>query len=1066
MRAPPCFFESCGSNLPLRLGRRLLAGFGCALLWLLIGCHTTEAAGVVTDCSHYGSGPGTLQAAVAGGGMVTFACSGTIIVPEIAVGSTHLIVDGTGQRVILSGNGVNRIFTVANDGSLDIRQLTLYNGYVTTDGGAAIQSGGALTVTASTLISNSARYGGALEIWNGSLLLANSTVTQNYATGTDSALDGGGALDVYFADNIDPTFGVQTIKSVHSPIEKPIVTIVNSTIVSNSAAFSGRDGLWLENGSVTLLQTIIASSGSGAQKRNCFVEPSGIYVFISTGSLDDDGTCRSAIQAAPRLGPLTLAGATPVYPLLPGSRAIDAIPADQCATGNDQRHILRPRASVQNGQLACDIGAYEYASHFYVKSSQDDGLAGYWKFDESAGGVASDSSEHGFAGTLQGGALFAPAHAPVLFANANALQLAIDGRVQVAHAAALAPADELTVAAWVKADNVAGAKALVQKIAGANGPGYQLSMEAGALRAEVWDSLGAHHVVTGGVIQAGSWMHLAFTWRKGGAMNAYINGVLVGSQPANAAIGYSTAPLRFSANGAIDEVRIYAQALSAAALATLVGGRSCITTGTTWADAVPDLQCALLDAQPGDEIWVTQGRYTPTRGPNRAASFTVPAGVAIYGGFFGGEFMRNQRILTTQVTVLSGDIEHNDRVDGKSIVTDVGGIVGGNALHVVSISGVLTTTVLDGVVVNAGSADGAPSGCPAACGGGITIAGGAPLLHNLHLIANRAADLGGGIYAHVSSMTVVSATVEGNRAQQGGGIYLAGGSPVLFQTLIAGNAASANGGGVAAVDSALRLINVTLGGNRADSQGGGLAFVGGSPQVMNSAIGHNGAPAKPQVAATSGARLRKSVVQGGCPASATCTNVIAADPLFVEPLDPGVAPRSGGNYQLQPASVAIDSGDNSLQFDPILPDTSITLAAISTDLAGAPRLLSVRSITPIIDAGAYEAWNMPPFFTSYPVTLGTTTLPYTYTATAVDPNDSVGSTLVVTATLPAWVNLTCPQPGVYVVSGTPGQTEVGDGFLITLRVRDPADAWAEQSFAVTVIEKIHPLYLPNVRRSK
>ena len=54
------------------------------------------------------------------------------------------------------------------------------------------------------------------------------------------------------------------------------------------------------------------------------------------------------------LGPLAdNGGPTQTHAVLPGSPAIDAIPAGDCVVATDQRGIARPRDS------GCDIGAFE-----------------------------------------------------------------------------------------------------------------------------------------------------------------------------------------------------------------------------------------------------------------------------------------------------------------------------------------------------------------------------------------------------------------------------------------------------------------------------------------------------------------------------------------------------------------------------------------------------------------------------------------------------------------------------------------------------------------------------------
>ncbi len=85
------------------------------------------------------------------------------------------------------------------------------------------------------------------------------------------------------------------------------------------------------------------------------------------------------------------------------------------------------------------------------------------------------------------------------------------------------------------------------------------------------------------------------------------------------------------------------------------GAGSC----NSWADACT-LQTALTGSVNGDEIWAAAGIYTPTTGTDRNATFQLVSGVSVYGGFAGTETVRSQRNPTTNVTILSGDIDNND----------------------------------------------------------------------------------------------------------------------------------------------------------------------------------------------------------------------------------------------------------------------------------------------------------------------------------------------------------------------------------------------------------------------
>ena len=118
--------------------------------------------------------------------------------------------------------------------------------------------------------------------------------------------------------------------------------------------------------------------------------------------------------------------------------------------------------------------------------------------------------------------------------------------------------------------------------------------------------------------------------------------------------------------------------------------------GSSWYDAT-SLQKALSIAVNGEQIWVAAGIYKPTEGTDRTISFQLKDGVALYGGFAGGETDLNQRNWRMNETILSGNIGEAD------VETD-------NSYHVLvgngsSISPISNATLLDGFIVEAGYAN-------------------------------------------------------------------------------------------------------------------------------------------------------------------------------------------------------------------------------------------------------------------------------------------------------------------------------------------------------------------------
>ena len=151
------------------------------------------AAGTVTDCSTYGPGAGTLQAALTGGGIVTFDCDGTIVVPQIFIGAAT-VLDATGHDVTLSGNNANQVLFV--NGSLTMHHLTVADGNNAggAGAGALITSGSSMTVEDSTFSGNTSTGPGGGIFNDGTLTVTHSLIANNRADGGEASYGQGGGI--------------------------------------------------------------------------------------------------------------------------------------------------------------------------------------------------------------------------------------------------------------------------------------------------------------------------------------------------------------------------------------------------------------------------------------------------------------------------------------------------------------------------------------------------------------------------------------------------------------------------------------------------------------------------------------------------------------------------------------------------------------------------------------------------------------------------------------------------------------------------------------------------------
>lgn len=345
--------------------------------------------------------------------------------------------------------------------------------------------------------------------------------------------------------------------------------------------------------------------------------------------------------------------------------------------------------------------------------------------------------------------------------------------------------------------------------------------------------------------------------------------------------------------------------------------------GTSWTNAITNLQDALKTAKSGYQIWIAEGTYRPDVGVgmtagNRSAAFQLLSDAAIYGGFAGTETTLSQRDVDSNPTILSGDLAADD---GPAFANR-----SDNSYHIVLGAG---DAVLDGVWLRGGNANG-NGGALYSTGPNDTVT-----LANCTVTDNQASGHGGAIYQYWSSpATIVNCRFVGNKATgKGGAIYTDWSSaPNVYGSLFVGNVAGTDGGAISATwfSNPGAIVNSTFASNSAPI--GGAVNFADEYAIHNSVLFGNGAS---PIGGGSAVTVSYTSVQGGALGTGN-TNLSASPFVDIDGAD-GVAGNADDDLHLATGSSSIDSGSNALV-------PSILLL----DLDGNPRIKGT------VDRGAYE----------------------------------------------------------------------------------------------------------------